>query len=459
MKNNEKLLNIIGEVDEEFIPELHTRKKRSTAKWLAIGGSVCAAVLVGAFALRGLIKRNPPIATSQETAETTETNEQTTTSSTTSTTKPVENDTAEAKDDSFVLSDEEYADILENHKIYPEYQLPTETDDGLVHISAGFEFGAMGFGGIMVFDISEYDSPNPWSEDLQLSTLPVFRNLSYVEHVGGAPVYLSEEEMLTMAKNTAAALGATIISTEAETIGDAMGNPPEEYADRTYYVTADCDTVIINVEGDGEITVRIKEPVKLDGYSFTYQNTDKEEGERTVAYLAERLRGLLQYSNPVSYTINDRNIYEEQHRMYYIYDRSDDIVQDILNYNLCYTEVYPNDDGTFDFIRMFNQLVSSEFLGNYPVISENEARSLLLNNSYISTVHLETIEESDIGKVELMYRMNDEYVLPYYLYYVDITDIAYYSPDSEMKTYGLFFVPAVRAEYLSDISVWNGSFN
>lgn len=473
MKNNEKLLDIIGEVDEQLIPE-PAKKKPNKAKWFAVGGGVCAAALVGAIALHGIGRPDIPTSTSEVTAEVTSTAQESAEPITEQTTTAPPDEpvvTEEPPDDPVVtddvlpaISDEEYAEILENHRIYPEYELPQQTDDGLVHIPAQFESGAMGFGGLWMFDISEYDTPNPWSEELQLSTLPVFRNLSYTE-LGGISLYLTEEQMLDMAENVAASLGQTVESTKSEKLSDIMSRPPVEYVDSmhlVYRVVVDCGEVTIDVYGDGEIKVELKEPVRLpEGYSYTYHDTSDEQAEKTIAYLADRLRGLLQYDKPVSYSNNDRDIYQRQGRRYYVYDSSDDIIQDILNYNLKFAWISPNDDGELWMIRMCDALACSEYLGDYPIITEDEARALLLDGCYISASAQEKIEESDIVKVELVYRMGDEYIQPYYRYYVDTTYSSMLDAErmGDMNEYSMFHVPAVKAEYLSDFTLWDGSIN
>ena len=458
MKNNEKLLDIIGEADEQLIPELSARKKPSAARWLAVGGGVCAAALMGAIALHGVGRPAVPI-TSGSTSEAVSDGALEVSSAVQESAEPPAQttgvttaDTQEAQptesDDRFVMTDEEYERVLSEHRIYPEYELPELTDDGLQQVSPKqLDAGGFGIPAIMVYDLSEWDAPNPWTEELQLESLPVFLNLSYIERTGGASVYLSEEQMLTMAENTAAVLGLAVNSTESTTIDDIMGNPPEQYADSVYRVLAQCSGATIAVEGDGEITIEFDEPVKLpDGYSFTYSGTDDEQGEKTIAYLADRLRGLIQYDAPVTYSYNDRNIRKEQSRSYYVYDSSDDIVQDILNYNMKWTALYPDDNGELYFIRMCNAFVSADYLGDYPLISADEARAQALSEW--------NTDESNIAKVELIYRTGDKYIMPYYRFYFDITENSQLDAErlGDMREYYLYLVPAVAPEYLSDMS-------
>ena len=468
MKNNEKLLNIIGDMDEQLIPELTHKKKSKRPAIFAVGGGVCAAALIGAIVLHGINKPDIPTSTGDGTSEITSSIQdnteppKSTATSSSSTTPPDKPDVSE-ESSLPIISDEEYAKILEEHRIYPEYKFPTKTDDDLPRITTEFQQGGMGYGAIWVYDISEYDTPNPWSETSQLSALPVFKNLSYTG-LGGISIYLTEEQMLTMAENVASSLGMTVESTEIEKLSDIMRVPPPEYADMVhlvYRVVAECSEVTINIYGDGEITVEFKEPVRLPGnYSFTHHDTSDEQGELTIAYIAERLRGLLQYDEPISYTNNDRDIYQRQGRRYYVYDSSDDIIQDILNYNLKFAWISPNDDGEFWHIRMCDVLTCSEYLGDYPIITEEEARELLLNGNCIPAVSSENIEEKDIVKVELIYR-TDEYIQPYYRYYVDTTDSSLLDAErrGDMKEYCLYHVPAVSSEFLEELTVWDGVFN
>ncbi|MBQ5310938.1 MAG: hypothetical protein ILP19_02705, partial [Oscillospiraceae bacterium] len=46
MKNNEVLLDVIGDTDEELIPSLE-KKKRDITRWVILGGMCAAAVICG----------------------------------------------------------------------------------------------------------------------------------------------------------------------------------------------------------------------------------------------------------------------------------------------------------------------------------------------------------------------------------------------------------------------------
>ena len=63
-----------------------------------------------------------------------------------------------------------------------------------------------------------------------------------------------------------------------------------------------------------------------------------------------------------------------------------------------------------------------------------------------------------VAKVELMYRngAHDEYHIPFYRFFVELPEL---TEDNGMKTYGAYYVPAVHESYISNMPVWDGSFN
>ena len=67
--------------------------------------------------------------------------------------------------------------------------------------------------------------------------------------------------------------------------------------------------------------------------------------------------------------------------------------------------------------------------------------------------------EEFIAKVELVYRndSSSEYFMPTTasMWEVELNEVK----NSDLKTYGAYYVPAVSGEYLSDMPTWNGQFD
>lgn len=97
-------------------------------------------------------------------------------------------------------------------------------------------------------------------------------------------------------------------------------------------------------------------------------------------------------------------------------------------------------------------------VGEYPIITAEEAKEFLRKGNYITTAPYEMPGEEFIGKVELVYRAGERerYYMPYYRFYVELPEAAM---DDGLKAYGAYYVPAVESAYLSDMPVWDGSFN
>lgn len=404
MTNKEILLDVIGDTDEKLIPELTTKKKKSSIfKWTALGGVCAAAVIACVIAVPKMNKND-------------------------STISPYDN--------------------------LPQAE-NSSTKSGTDKIDPSVQFGNMGFEGLMAYDISELDTPNPWNPNLKISSLPVYRNLAYTDIQ--MAVYLSEEQMQKIAENTASALNVYVNDTKVTYVKDLVrGGVSDEILNSAYSVDAKCsDNIAVTVYGDGQIQIVFEGQKLPSGYNFSYNSTSKEEAQKVLEYLSDKYDVLLNYDNAVCYSVADRTFSGDESRSYYVYDSSDDTVKSILNYNLSFTSFAPDDNGDLMCIWLNDPLCASEYLGDYPIITENEATEALMNGKYFSSVPNDyirsgSIVKEDIAKTELVYRNNREkYYQPYYKYYVELDPDAFNMADG-LKNYGIFYVPAIGSEYLEE---------
>ena len=453
MKNNEKLLYTIGEAEEQ-VPEVP--EKRSGAgwiKWAAIGSGLCAAAAVLAVVLMGGTGGGNSLPNSYD-------------SSDINTADP-DHSISDATDDTSVTTPQpavtnkiDWAEV----SIYPEVDWGRD-DSELVPVTPGVGSGGMGFEGIGVNDPSELreaHGENPWRADMSLEALPVFRNRVYDGYMSSAGIFidLSEEQMNTIAKNTAYILGTEITSTDTRyekfvTNVDKGEMTPEQYEAAPlmpHHVLAQCaDGTKIEVRGDGGIRIELAAPVQFpEGCGFD----TPERQNAAMEYLAEKYRDLLQFENPAFFV--DSGTYQ------CIYDKSGDEVQQILNYNMYFARFCTDGNGDMYLIYFDNGFMSSDYLGDYPVITLDKAQEMLIEGKYLTTVPADFIKNGvisaeDIALGELVYRCSsglDKYFMPYYRFYVELD----FDSDGG-KDYGAFYVPAVSEEYLSDLTVWDGSFN
>ena len=404
MKNKDILLDVIGDTDEKFVPELKDKhKKNGTVKWAALGGVCAAAAIAFVIALPKINKNDNAITT---------------------------------------------------YDSLPQVG-NRSTMTGTEKIDPHFIFGAMGFGGLMAYDISELDTPNPWNPNLKLKSLPVYRNLAYTDI--RMAVYLTEKQMQKIAKNTASALNVNINDTKVTYVKDyVLGGTSEEILNSVYSIDAKCsDHITITVYGDGKIKIGFEKHTLPSCYNFSYKNTSEDEAQKILEYLSDKFDSLLNYDNAKCYSIADRSFSGAEHRSYYVYDISDDTVQNILNYNLSYATFAPDDNGDLMCIWLNNSLCASEYLGEYPIITEDEATEQLIDGRYFSSVPNDyirngSLSKEDIAKTELVYCNNREkYFQPYYKYYVELNSDKLNMANG-LKNYGIFYVPAIESEYLEE---------
>ncbi|MBQ9341560.1 MAG: hypothetical protein IJT81_04295 [Lachnospiraceae bacterium] len=106
-----------------------------------------------------------------------------------------------------------------------------------------------------------------------------------------------------------------------------------------------------------------------------------------------------------------------------------------------------------------------ESFGEYPIITVDDAKALLLSGEYIKIdattvnptesvkawLHTREINEENIAKICIEYinprRRDAEYCIPFYKFYVAIPTIE--SDTDSRKAYAIYYIPAIKDEYLS----------
>lgn len=328
-----------------------------------------------------------------------------------------------------------------------------EIDPDLPKLSVQFEESAQGFEGLMFYDIAESGDANPWTGDAELDKLPVYRNLAY-SGIAGAPVYLTEDAMLALAQETANALGETITSTKTEKIGGAL-----------YRLHGETETGYIQVDGNGDIRIAFTEGAELpEGYRLA-DGASREKAEAALLWLVDRYSAVTGLADPAADIWTDYTFSGSPSTRYKAYSMGADLTESILNYNFSYVSFSGAYSGKVQYIDIRDRLSTAELIGEYPILTVEEAREKLLKGEYLTTVPSDCLPEGKItadriAKTELVYRTGsgEETYMPYYRFYVAIQE-ENVTMAAGLQNYGVYYVPAVWEEYLTDIPVWDGSFN
>lgn len=340
--------------------------------------------------------------------------------------------------------------------------------------------GSMGFEGYMAYDISEIVNNNPWTENTKISTLPVYQNLLVYDdnyQVLGADVDKMKEFLLDVASRLGMDvdnLEITDNTLDEKTKADILekleleGNEPEGYFSPSAVIAED-NGIKIEVSQQMTAAITFDPAVTLpDEYNFTYFSPYKQVAA-AAEYLKEEYAGLIRMGNPqinihggdyALFSEEKEEIYGSQQAQGYsieFYEGSGDIISEIINYNFNGVAFFSCDDGKLDGASV-SQTDLSNKVGDYPIIPVSEAEQLLKNGNYITTVLEETPKLEYSAKVELIYRTDatEQYFMPYYRFYVELPNI---QRGNGLKTYGAYYVPAVKGEYISNMPIWDGGFN
>lgn len=410
MKNNDKLFDEIGNIDDDLIPAIVKEKRKK--KPLIIGaGALAAAAAVGIVVTQGLGIGTVP---------------------------------------------------WENYRIYTPYDYKDDIaikDDPpqiphIVHWYGNYwEIPEEAMSLLYYKDEMETNlASNPWSkrmneeteEELKIEKLPVFKNNFFEDYGPAIYGHLSEEELTRMLDNTATALGLT------------SENPEfyyEDYSELPVWLTADCDgekygvrVIHLTVYGDGRIRVNFNFYGEEGDHPYYMPEIEGLDEEETARLLIEKFGNLMQYENPTVKNVSNQNGLSS----YTIYDASDDLIQNMLNYSFASVSFSFNENNELYDINMNNSLLGAECVAEYPIISLEEARQLLNRGCYIKrfpdTFFKDGIkmDTNDIVGVELVYYDSpDEYFKPYYRFYIELGYAPY-----ENTVYGDLYVPAIEGKYV-----------
>lgn len=330
---------------------------------------------------------------------------------------------------------------------------------------------ASGFGGCWAYGIDELAADSGWDGKTVFETLPVYKNIHPTDAAGAAAG--DRDALEAIVRDVAGRLGVTELTFTDERFTpeqmEEMGEEKAEDANSTLiYLQGAGGGVTVTAYGSQRVSVEFDSPVSLpDGLHFD-DDASYEQMKAAGEYLKDTYAELLGMEDPVvDVQGGDRNIYADQSYTLYIYDGAGDGADRVLSHDLKGAWLYSQDGGLW--LVSLDNYDLSEKVGDYPIITPEEAKALLCAGNYITMVPEEMPGEDYIARVELVYRTEGtvEYFMPYYRFLVDVPAAAY-TPQARkdgtpprstetMRSYGAYYVPAVEGEYLTEMPVWDGN--
>lgn len=324
--------------------------------------------------------------------------------------------------------------------------------------------GAAGFGAEMAYDVSELVSGNPWGESDYFSTLPVYQNPISIDVRNNFKVTgMDIEKMWEVLQDMIDRLG--LDNASLEMAGPSISiDSSEPIAIEEAVVSAKGDGIELEVDAFLMVHVIFDPPVTLpDNYNNDFY-ASYEEKAALGEYLQDAFSSLIGWDEPTllvtggGYSFNGNQSYEVE-----FYNGEGNLMEKILNYNFHRIEFYSDSYGNqLNRIRII-QPDCSQKLGDYPIITAQKARELLLEGKYVTSVPYEVPGEEYVASVELLYSTGvmDEYFMPYYRFYVELPEERNANKEAQERgllTYGIYYVPAVEEKYLDGKELWHFNF-
>lgn len=419
----ERLLKIIGEADDKFVEEAQPayKGKKPIIKVLIVAACLCLVFFAGLKILK--TPKEPGIVKETQ------------------------------------VSEESKLPLPAINKVYDFNIQSADSSNEIIKINSDMLSMGTGFSGVMFYSEDELKA-YVGESTLSGNSLPVYKTMNYSDMRNN--IFLNEIEIKELAGQVALLLNETDAVVAGAYLYNADGSIKE-----CYQATSLSENYNICVSSDGSVDIYLNEPKALNNYSFYGDaKTEDEEALETLKYLERIYSKLVDIETP-EYEYKMEKIEDDYtylgekevgyHRNYIIYDNSSGHNGRFKNY----IEFCPDDNGCLACIKINFPLAGKVYMGDYPIISEGEARNKLLSQDYISNVPSEYLKdgliyEDNIKAVSFEYR-NDEYTLPYYCFYVEL-DYDFNAVEG-LKTYGMFYVPAVEDQYLEIVEVYDGSIN
>jgi len=329
-----------------------------------------------------------------------------------------------------------YLDRKDEPPTTPDSHTPPAVDENLPKIQFKLSAGGMGYSGIMLYNREELITKNPWSEDMKINTLPVFKNALPTDTLE-LEDHFPKKEKDRLASNIAKSLGVKIIE-----------------ADESYSYKCNKD-ISISIWPDLSASIYFDEPIELPDTNI------KDEYQKQVYYLKyyyKLYENLFNFKEPEFEVVYDYSFQGDRHYSYYVYDKKGTDQEKILNYSFNRASVGFSEEANGLHVIHLPSAYKHEKIGDYPIIPVEEAISNILKGDYLTTVpYDENISREDIVKIELEYYITpySEYLQPVYKTYIELENDR---QENGLITYGIYYTPAVRRDYV-DIIIDEVYFN
>ncbi len=331
------------------------------------------------------------------------------------------------------------------------------------------EANGAGFGmeAVMVQSESEL-VPTAWpvSSGETPASLPVYENARPADATG-ARAY-TQEELSALAQQTAAALGfevervelspteaqrqATMERFEAAGLLPSEEDAPEVAAEKQaqldYNLAPDSAAAVCTngavVTASRTGTVRVELAEGFDAAPYTQ---DAQAYAAAVQRLADEYGAAFGMQAPQAAVQADYTVEGNVHLTNFVWDAAASPAQQLLFASCGRLSFSAGESGAI----LYEQPQPGRALGEYALISESEARAMLLQGQCLAGAPYAVQSEADIAAVQLCYREGSEVYAPWYRFWVKLPEEAQQDCAEGCTAYGAYYVPAVSGQFAADL--------
>lgn len=307
-----------------------------------------------------------------------------------------------------------------------------------------FFLGGMGFEGYELYEASELIHNNPYDVDKITKTLPVYQNLNISGRFGMDEMarYPRKEEIEILEYY------ASVMNIKEYQIDELEGG--------TVLISDLCDLYIDSKDG---IMIEFSEKAIDDNMLIYTENDTKKDVEKRIKLLIEqpKIKGIFDFQEAIIDVKKGYNLSEVEQSYkpswnIKVSDGKGGQTNKLVNNQLNAISIWASEDGYLSTITIEFKNTKQK-IGNYPIISLEEAKQQLIKGHYItSSWSLGDIEQ--ISYIEMIYfkKKNLDIFIPFYKFYMPLKNQdMIIKHDDKLVTYVAYYVPAIHSDYLEGI--------
>lgn len=300
--------------------------------------------------------------------------------------------------------------------------------------------GSFGYEGYMAYSFDELLFGNPWNGNDKIMKLPVYRNM--LPFIDGTEYSLhddvSKKEELTE---------------KLQDIKTKLGMKSTEFGSvevDAYTIWTDSDEVWIRIGTDGITTVVFNQGIELPEGIHVTAGASRDNWYEAADYILENYKELIDMEHPQIVVEGGDYTYDGDQSQYYLtfYEGGDGISKTLTNYYFEKVTVAFNEAGKLYAMHKYETDLTDE-VGEYPINDVQDAQDLLEDGKYQTSAPEDFPGTEYIQGVELVYVNGSmqEYFMPYYKFWVELKNE---KQENGLHTYATYYVFAVKENYLDN---------